>query len=204
MVLVDRTMKQLACPTVATDNVQAGRLATEHLIRLGHRRIGHLRGDGSSVSAERFEGYRQALAKRKLKFEKNLVRECGLLESEGYEAMRSWLAESDAPEAIFAVNDPAAIGAMQALEEAGLRAGKDVALVGAGNIHYGAMLRVPLTTISWSRRDMGQNAANLLIQQIEGKSNNAGPEQVILPLELIIRDSCGARAKATSGSSRAT
>ena len=118
--------------------------------------------------------------------------------------MRSWLAESDAPEAIFAVNDPAAIGAMQALEEVGLRAGKDVALVGAGNIHYGAMLRVPLTTISWSRREMGQNAANLLIQLIEEKANQAKPEQIILPLELVIRDSCGARAKATSGSRAAS
>ena len=199
MVLVDRTMKQLNCPAVATDNVQVGRLATEHLIRLGHRRIAHLRGDGSSVSADRFEGYKQALAKRKLRFEKNLVRECGLLESEGYEAMRSWLAESEVPEAIFAVNDPAAIGAMQALEEVGLRAGKDVALVGAGNIHYGAMLRVPLTTISWSRRDMGQSAASLLIELIEGKPNQAKPQHITLPLELVIRDSCGARAKATSG-----
>lgn len=198
-VLVDRTMKQLGCPAVATDNVLVGRLATEHLIRLGHRRIGHLRGDGSSVSGDRFDGYKQALAKRKLRFEKNLVRECGLLESEGYDAMRSWLAESEVPDAIFAVNDPAAIGAMQALEEVGLRAGKDVALVGAGNIHYGAMLRVPLTTISWSRREMGQSAANLLIQLIEGKSSNAKPAQIILPLELVIRDSCGARAKATSG-----
>src|SRR5258708_38932510 len=128
-----------------------------------------------------------------------MVRECGLLEAEGYEAMRPWLAESEVPEAIFAVNDPAAIGAMQAMEEVGLRAGKDVALVGAGNIHYGAMLRVPLTTISWSRRDMGQNAASLLIQLIEGKSDNAKPQHITLPLELVIRDSCGARAKATSG-----
>lgn len=198
IVLVDRTMAQLKCPAVATDNVQVGRLATEHLIRLGHRRIGHLRGDGSSVSAERFEGYKQALAKRKLRWDKSMVRECGLLESEGYEAMRAWLAESDVPEAIFAVNDPAAIGAMKALEEVGMRAGKDVALVGAGNIHYGAMLRVPLTTISWSRREMGQSAANLLIQLIEG-SNTPEPTRVTLPLELVIRDSCGARAKASSG-----
>jgi LacI family transcriptional regulator len=202
MVLVDRTMKQLSCPAVATDNVQVGRLATEHLIRLGHRRIGHLRGDGSSVSADRFEGYKQALAKRKLRFEKTLVRECGLLEAEGYEAMRSWLAESEVPEAIFAVNDPAAIGAMQALEEVGLRAGKDVALVGAGNIHYGAMLRVPLTTISWSRRDMGQNAANLLIELIERKSDSSKPRHITLPLELVIRESCGARAKAGTATTK--
>ena len=76
-----------------------------------------------------------------------------------------------------------------------------MALVGAGNIHYGAMLRVPLTTISSSRRDMGQHAANLLIQLIEGKSDGAKSQNVVLPLELIIRDSCGARAKATSSQS---
>jgi len=64
--------------------------------------------------------------------------------------------------------------------------------------HYGLhepMLRVPLTTISWSRRDMGQNAASLLIDLIEGKSDSAKPRHITLPLELVIRDSCGARAK---------
>src|SRR5258708_5519350 len=93
IVLVDRTMQSLRCPSVATDNVQVGFLATEHLITLGHRRIGHLRGDASSVSAERHEGYRTALAKRKLPYDKALVRSCGFLESEGYEAMRGWLVE---------------------------------------------------------------------------------------------------------------
>ena len=101
----------------------------------------------------------------------------------------------DPPEAaIFAVNDPSAIGAMRALDEAGLRTGHDVALIGAGNIHYGAMLRVPLTTVSWSRSEMGRDAAQLLIELIEAKSPPARVEHVILEPELIIRDSCGARA----------
>src|SRR5207237_350358 len=111
IVLVDRTMK-LRCPAVVTDNVQVGRLATRHLISLGHRRIGHLRGDASSVSAERLEGYKQALAEKKLRYDGSLVRPCGLLEREGYEAMHAWLAEGDVPSALFAVNDPTAIGAM--------------------------------------------------------------------------------------------
>lgn len=191
MVLVDRTMNNLHCPAVTTDNAQVGRLATEHLIGLGHRRIGHLRGDASSVGAERFEGYKQALVQHKLRYDESLVRPCGLLESEGYETMRAWLSEGDLPGAVFAVNDPVAIGAMQALQEAGLSAGKDVAVAGAGNIHYGDMLRVPLTTVSWSRSQMGEHAARLLIQLINGKPPAKKGRQVILPPELIVRGSSG-------------
>src|SRR5215216_6465296 len=201
IVLVDRTMKNLHCPAVATDNVEVGRLATEHLISLGHRRIGHLRGDASSVSVERLEGYKQALANHKMRYEESLVRDCGLLESEGYEAMRAWLAKGDLPGAVFAVNDPAAIGAMKALEEADVMVGQDVAIVGAGNIHYGDMLRVPLTTVSWSRSEMGQQASRLLIKLINGESLPAKAQTITLPPEIIVRTSCGAKraAKASAG-----
>lgn len=193
IVLVDRTMRNLRCPVVATDNVEVGRVATEHLIRLGHVRIGHLSGDASSVSTDRLEGYKRALGENGLRFDRSLIRPCGLLESEGYLAMRKWLAKGDIPEAIFAVNDPAAIGGMKALEEAGLEIGKDVAIVGAGNIHYGDMLRVPLTTVSWSRAEMGQQAARLLLRAMAGEASPAKARDVSLPPELIVRDSCGAK-----------
>ena len=189
LVLVDRTMARLPCPMVATDNARVGRLATDHLIGLGYRRIGHLRGDASSVSADRFDGYKAALGEHHLPFDDRLVRACGLLESQGYEAMRKWLADGNVAEAIFVVNDPAAIGAMQAMHEAGLQAGKDIAIVGAGNIHYGDMLRVPLTTVSWSRSEMGQQAAQLLLNLITGESPAAKKQQIILPPELIVRAS---------------
>jgi LacI family transcriptional regulator len=204
IVLVDRTMKSLRCPMVATDNLLVGRLATEHLISLGHRRIGHLRGDASSVSTERFEGYKQALAEHQIPYDEAIVRECGLLESQGYEAVRGWLAQGNVPQAIFVVNDPAAIGVMQALEEAGKKVGKDVAVVGAGNIHYGDMLHVPLTTVSWSRSEMGQQSARLLIQLINGTSPAAKSQPVILPPELIVRASCGAQSAARGSTTYAT
>jgi LacI family transcriptional regulator len=108
--------------------------------------------------------------------------------------MRDWLLEGDTPDAIFAVNDPAAIGAMQALEETGLRVGRDVAVVGAGNIHYGDMLRVPLTTISWARHEMGQHAGRLLLSAIEGKGPPKKAQRLILPPELIVRGSSAAKA----------
>ena len=194
IVLVDRNMRKLRCPAVATDNVRVGMLATQHLLSLGHRRIGHLCGDDSSVSSERRQGYEQALTKQRIRVDESLVRPCGLLESEGYQAMRAWLANGHVPEAIFVVNDPAAIGAMQAIEQAGLQVGKDVALVGAGNIHYGDMLRVPLTTVSWSRSEMGQEAARLLIQLIGGDEQSAKNQNITLPPELIIRASCGSKS----------
>lgn len=192
VVFIDRRLKGLNCPVVMTDDVQVGMLATEHLIELGHRRIGHLRGTTASTSGGRFEGYRRALEKHGLPFDDALVRECGFTERDGYEATRLWLEGGDVPGAIFAVNDPAAIGAMQAFEEAGLRVGPDVALVGGGNIHYGDMLRVPLTTVSWSRSEMGRQAALLLLQLIEGEA--PGKQQVVLPPELIVRSSSGAGA----------
>ncbi|MFL6335951.1 MAG: LacI family DNA-binding transcriptional regulator [Pyrinomonadaceae bacterium] len=193
VVFIDRRLKGLNCPVVMTDDVQVGVLATEHLIRAGHKRIGHLRGTTASTSEGRFEGYRRALAKHGLPFDPALVRDCGFSERDGYEAMQRWLNEGDVPGAIFAGNDPAAIGAMQALEEAGRRVGRDVAVVGSGNIHYGDMLRVPLTTVSWSRSEMGQQAARLLLRLIEGEA--PGKRQVVLPPELVVRSSSGATAR---------
>jgi LacI family transcriptional regulator len=104
--------------------------------------------------------------------------------------MQRWIGKGDLPTAIFASNDPAAIGAMAAVNEAGLKVPNDIAFVGAGNIHYGDMLSVPLTTVSWSKSAMGQEAANLLLELIGGKKK--ARRQITIPPELIIRRSCGA------------
>jgi LacI family transcriptional regulator len=192
IVLIDRKLEGLRCPAVTTDDVQVGMIATEYLIELGHRRIGHLRGSSASTAEGRLEGYRRALDKHGLQFDETLVRDCGFTEREGYETMRSWIATKELPGAIFAVNDPTAIGAMQALTEAGFRVGSDVALMGVGDIHYGDMLSIPLTTVSWSRSEMGQLAAGLLIELIETETPPSRKRrEIILPPELIVRRSSG-------------
>ena len=170
LVLIDRRIEGLKCPMVTTDNIEAGRLATEHLIKLGHRRIGHLRGANVSVAHDRLEGYRLALTQNQIAFDEKLVRECGFFESSGYDAMRAWLKAGNYPKAIFAANDPAAIGAMRAAIEAGLDVPRDLAVIGAGAIHYGDQLRVPLTTTNWDKSELGRQAARLLIDLIETKN----------------------------------
>lgn len=200
IVLIDRTLEGLNCPMVTTDNIEVGVLATEHLIRLGHKRIGHLRGTTTSTSRERFDGYKQALSRNDIVFDKSLVKECGLMESDGYRSMKSWIKEGNLPTAVVAVNDPTAIGAMQAMSEAGIEIGKEIAIVGGGNIHYGDMLSVPLSTVSWSRNEMGQSAVRLLIQLIEGNNHDSVNQKVILSPSLVVRKSCGAKQPAVQSS----
>jgi LacI family transcriptional regulator, galactose operon repressor len=186
IVLIDRLLDGLRCSAVTTDDVQVGILATEHLIELGHRKIGHLRGPDVSTALKRLQGYREAMSKARLKV---LVHDCGFTESDGYTAMQKWIAAGDLPSAIFAANDPAAIGAMAAAKEAGLKVPGDLAFVGAGSIHYGDMLRVPLTTVSWSKAEMGQAAASLLLELIEAKKKVRRHRTITIPPELLIRQS---------------
>lgn len=190
IVLIDRLLDGLRCSAVTTDDVQVGILATEHLIKLGHRKIGHLRGPNVSTANKRLEGYQQAIKKAGLK---PLLHDCGFTEADGYTAMQKWIASGNLPSAIFAANDPAAIGAMAAADEAGLKVPDEVAFVGAGSIHYGDMLRVPLTTVSWSKVEMGQAAASLLLELIDGKKKARRHRTITVPPELLIRASSGHR-----------
>jgi len=199
IVLIDRLLDGLKVSAVITDDVQVGILATRHLLKLGHRRIGHLRGTTASTSRQRFEGFISAMAEAGLGVPAEAIRDCGFTEDDGYLAMKSWIADGELPSAIFAANDPAAIGAMTALHEAAIRVPDDVAIVGAGRIHYGDMLRVPLTTVTWSTLEMGQAAASLLLDSITGRSKTA--RQVVVKPELVIRQSCGARAGSSSANS---
>ena len=191
IVLIDRLLEGLKASAVITDDVQVGILATRHFLKLGHRRIGHLRGTIASTSRQRFEGFISAMSEAGLRVPDEAIRDCGFTEDDGYLAMKAWIADGELPSAIFAANDPAAIGAMTALHEAAIKVPDDVAIVGAGSIHYGDMLRVPLTTVSWSKLEMGQSAASLLLDSITGRSKT--PRQVVVKPELVIRESCGAR-----------
>jgi LacI family transcriptional regulator len=105
--------------------------------------------------------------------------------------MQRLLDQSPETTAVFAVNDPAAIGAMKAVWERGLVIPDDISIIGAGDIAHGDMLKVPLTTVSWSRRDLGTRAAELILDQIEKRGS--GPFiRAIVPPRLVVRGSTAA------------
>jgi LacI family transcriptional regulator len=187
-VLIDRPIAGLQASFVGADNRAIGRLATEHLIARGCRRIAHLRGPEIGIAAERFEGYRKALAGRGLRVRPHYAVPGGHGDETGYEAMRRLLRLRPIPDGVFCYSDPVAIGAIKAILEAGLRVPEDVSVVGAGNVHFSDLLAVPLTTVDQGTCQMGARAAELLIERILLK-RTARPQKILISPKLVERES---------------
>lgn len=192
LVMIDRDdHPKVLCHRVLTDDVKVGRLATEHLLATGRRAIAHIAGPPVIHAQRREQGYRDALRARGIEPKDSWIVSGGFMEDDGYRAMKRLLDMRSRVDAVFAANDPAAIGAMKAIWEAGLTVPDDVAIVGAGNVVHSDMLRVPLTTVSWSKEELGRRAAELILDQI-GPHPEGPFRRIIVPPELIVRSSCGA------------
>jgi LacI family transcriptional regulator len=187
-VLIDRPIRGLRACFVGVDNRAIGRLATEHLIARGCSRIAHLRGPEIGIAEERLEGYRHALTQSGLHSHPGHVVTVGHGEATGYEGMRKLLQVRPLPDGVFCYNDPVAIGAMKAILEAGLKLPQDIALVGAGNVHYCATLAVPLTSVDQGTCRIGTLAAQLLLERIASK-RTVPPEKILIPPKLVERES---------------
>jgi LacI family transcriptional regulator len=202
-ILIDRPIAGVQASFVGADNQAIGQLATAHLIEQGCTHIAHLRGPGIGIATRRMQGYRSALAKAGLRFFPGYVVDAGYQEETGHEAMRKLLCKESAPDGVFCYNDPVAIGAMRAISEAGLQVPEDIAVVGAGNVHYSDFLAVPLTTVDQGTFEIGKRAANLLLERIASK-RALRPRQVLIVPKLVMRQStrrpsAGTGAAATNG-----
>jgi LacI family transcriptional regulator len=193
LVMIDRDdHPDVRCDRVVTDDHEVGRLATSHLAAQGRRAIAHITGTQVVHAKRRADGYRAALKAAGLKGRADWIVRGGFKEGDGYRGMKKLLAMKPRVDAVFAANDPSAIGAMKAVWDAGLRVPEDVAVVGAGDIALGDLLRVPLTTISWSREDQGRAAAELLLNRIDADPDAAArPRRVVIPPQLVVRRSSG-------------
>jgi LacI family transcriptional regulator len=177
---------------VDVDNVAAARMAVEHLIRLGHKRIATVTGPLSMASGEdRLAGYHQALEAHRLPVKDELVVEGDFTEGSGAMGMQRLFSAS--PTALFAASDSMAVGALKALREADLRVPEDVALVGFDDVPIASAIEPALTTVRQPIERLGSMAADLLLNLIENPSDTEAPaHRLILPAKLIVRDSCGA------------
>jgi LacI family transcriptional regulator len=187
-VLIYRVVLNMKANYVGVNDDKGGSLATEHLIEQGCTRIAHLHGPMVSNGRGRLRGYRRALAKHRLKVPAGYVISGGHQDSTGYDAMRRLLQLKHRPDGVICFNDPVAAGAMRAIIEAGLDVPRDIAVVGSGDVHYSDMLRVPLSTINYSTFQVGQSAAELLLQGIESKTP-LPPKRILFPPRLVVRTS---------------
>jgi len=180
---------------VGVDNVRGGFLAVEHLIRMGHQRIGMLGGSSeSSVGLERLEGGKKALSAYGLELKGDYFLEGDFLKESGYQGGKEFLRMSEPPTGIFATNDYMALGTYQAIAEEGIKVPEEMALVGFNDIEFTSMKGIELTTIGQKKYEMGTFAVKTLVERIEG--GKGGPsEEIILEPELIIRKTCGFHLK---------
>ena len=174
---------------IYVDNIAASRMAVEYLIEKGHMRIAMLT---SHQGPARFReaGYREALAAHHIQLDKSLLSVGAYSEGGGYQAMGKLLQNGHHPSAVFAANDLMAMGAMIAIREAGFSIPRDIAVMGFDDIPTSRLVYPALTTVAQFQRQLGQRAAEMLMERINGSASEGG-RSVEMPYGLIERDSTG-------------
>lgn len=179
---------------VVVDNRKGGFLALEHLIRMGHQRIGIIKGpSNNSTAIERFDGGMEAFKAYGKPIERELIENGDYTQKTGYLASKRIFKRNkrNPPTAIFASNDEMALGAFAAIWEMGLKISQDISLVGFNNLEITSFCSIQITTVSQRPYEMGIMGARRLISKIEKKRGHRKRYQVVLEPELIIRKSCG-------------
>jgi LacI family transcriptional regulator len=173
---------------VGSDHADGVRLALAHLYALGHRRIAHVAGALNTVAgSERLQAFRDETDALGLHLPDELVRQGDFSSASGYRATCALLALAQRPTAIVAASDLMALAALQAIRDAGLQPGDDVAVVGFDDLEAAALAHPPLTTIRQDRQELGEVAAARAIDLIEDPE--ATPRSTVLPVELVVRGS---------------
>lgn len=194
LVLAGRKTK-FDVPYVAINNKKAAYDATRYLITLGHKKIGFIHGNLNGMketvdSVDRFIGYKLAMTKFGIKIYDELVKEANFKVIGGYNATMEMLKSNVKPDAIFAISDVMAMGAINAIFDYGLKCPDEVSVIGFDNIDLSEATRPSLTTIAQPMYDIGAVAARMLIKMINNESIDTN--RVILKHQLIIRNSCKA------------
>jgi LacI family transcriptional regulator len=190
VVLVDRYLPGVEASTVLIDNVQGAFLATDYLIRLGHRRIGLLKlHENITTGQDRLAGYLKALQMHDLPVDEQLIVNGSYTKEGGQQAALELLTRAEPPSAIFANSGTAALGAMLAFRERGIQIPHDVSFIRFDDEPWAQFTNPPLTVIAQPIQQIGTEAAQLLIQLIQGWGLEE-KHHILLQPELIVRESC--------------
>lgn len=191
MAVFGRMVEHPNVTAVTVENRISSFRATEHLITHGHRKIAFITGTpGVTDGDERLIGYRDALSQYDLPFDPDWV-QCGLFTEEGgARALDMLMALEEKPTAIFSANDEMAVGILLQAPRYGLKVPEDLALIGFDNIRLARLVSPALTTVNQPRLDAGFRLANSMLQRLSG---SADAERISLPVDLIVRQSCGCR-----------
>jgi len=190
LLFFDRVMQYKNCSNILIDNRKAGYEATSHLIGQGCRKIVHMTATPRrNVYVDRLLGYKQALADNKIKFREEWLMISNLSQEAGALAATALLKMSPRPDAVFVSNDNCAIGCMLAIKKAGVRIPEDIAFVGFNDDPVSKVIEPNLTTIRYPGYEMGQVAAQNMINHLNGTVIIKTANTILLPSELIIRAS---------------
>ncbi len=194
-IVLQGSLPGIEAPSVDVDNVLGARLAVDHLIGLGRRRIACITNAPLAYTAaqERLDGYRMALDDAGIGYDESLVAIADFDAGSGHRAMASLLnAGVGRLDAAFVASDVVAFGAIAAIREAGLRVPDDISVVGFDDIPLAAFYDPPLTTIRLPAYDLGLAAGAALLDRVAGRPV---PDRSLLPTELIVRSSTAPKSK---------
>lgn len=194
VVAIDPHLDTEALPTVRCNSYDGAFTATSYLAELGHTRIGFIGGRADLQSSrERELGYRDALLNAGIPVTEHYIGLGDYLAEASQQPARTMLAAEDRPTAIFAANDLSAIEVIKVAEDLGLRVPHDLSVIGFDNVPDAALFRIPLTTMAQPLALMGEIALNMLVKLVAGDTDVE--TQVLLPVELVVRDSCAPPAR---------
>lgn len=187
LIFIDRKYDEIEADGVTTDDYHGAFIATQHLIEVGCKRIAHLRGPkGLTVSEQRFNGYKDCLAKHNLAIDENLIRYADFKVESAIEPTRYFLDLQNPPDGIFGVNDQVCFGALKVIRERSIKVPEQIAIIGFDNSPISEYFYPPLSTVGRKSQPIGEEAAKLFLKQISAPSVTSN---IVLSPELIIRQS---------------
>lgn len=190
VIFFDRVMEHEQCTAIQIDNQRAAYDITRHLIEQGCKRIVYITAPlQQNVYVDRLKGYKEALREYKRKFREGDVIICNLSLEAGTEAAEKIMAMKPLPDGVFVANDNCAAGCMLALKKKGIQIPADIAFAGFNNDPVSLVVEPNLTTINYPGYEMGQVAANHLINLLNGARHSVRTNAIILRSELIVRPS---------------